>query len=542
MRFQHFTRGSSLFIFLLLMVAAISGWLTSAPLDFFLRLDPALATISAISGRYFLTAFIPALIVLLLPVFLGRFFCGHICPLGTTLDISDSLFCPSNPQVVNSAALRKTKYLLLFILLFAALFGISLVFWVTPLGLITRFYGLLIQPLLATLGSGLLDAGHPFFEWLDISSLLFIDLQTPQFSTQLFILVFFIALAGFARLTPRFWCRYLCPAGALMALASAKPFVRRQVSNGCTQCGECVHSCPMSAIDSENSQLTAFDECIVCLKCETICPEGVVSFATAGKDPAIKHTVLSISRRGFLSTAAVGSCTALIGQPGLNAATLPLRPPAAVPESSFLERCIRCGECMLACPTNTLQPVWFEAGFFGMFSPILTPRIGFCDPNCHQCGNVCPTDAIRALDPFERVWAKTGTATIAKDHCLAWEQQKNCMVCDEVCPFDAIEFASVDGNPVTVPFVREDRCAGCGYCEYHCPVKSPVAIAVSASGALRLSNGSYKDTAKNAGLHISLDTSRQPSGAPESQYPGKKGEATGFDSESQDSVAPGFTE
>ncbi len=68
------------------------------------------------------------------------------------------------------------------------------------------------------------------------------------------------------------------------------------------------------------------------------------------------------------------------------------------------------------------------------------------------------------------------------------------------------------------------------------------AIAVSASGALRLSNRSYKDTAKKAGLHMSLDTSRQPSGGPESQYPGKKGEATDFDPESQDSVAPGFTE
>ena len=51
-----------------------------------------------------------------------------------------------------------------------------------------------------------------------------------------------------------------------------------------------------------------------------------------------------------------------------------IRPPGAAPEKKFLSLCVRCGECMAACPTNTLQPIWLTAGFIGLFSPAITPR------------------------------------------------------------------------------------------------------------------------------------------------------------------------
>ena len=68
--------------------------------------------------------------------------------------------------------------------------------------------------------------------------------------------------------------------------------------------------------------------------------------------------------------------------------------------------------------------------------------------------------AIRPIKEADRIWAKTGTANIIRQKCLAWEFNKSCMVCDEVCPYDAIEFLNEKGKTVPVPHVLEDKCAG----------------------------------------------------------------------------------
>jgi MauM/NapG family ferredoxin protein len=221
------------------------------------------------------------------------------------------------------------------------------------------------------------------------------------------------------------------------------------------------------------------------------------------------------SRRQFIASTLSGSVAGALALTGLhrpkNAEALGvlaspslIRPPGSVPERDFLARCIRCGECMKGCPTNTLQPVWLTAGFPGLFSPVVAPVVGPCEPGCNVCGQVCPTGAIRELPGFEKAWAKVGTAYIIKEKCLAWEHDKRCLVCDEVCPYDAVKFKEVPERKVAVPFVHEARCAGCGYCEHHCPVRAKRAIVVEPMGALRLSEGSYIEAARRMGLDLSV--------------------------------------
>ena len=90
--FQRTIQLISLTLFLILLTLAVLSADTPAPLDFFLRLDPALIVFTAISGRIFSFAFIPALLVLVVTLFFGRIFCGYICPMGTTLDGTEKLF------------------------------------------------------------------------------------------------------------------------------------------------------------------------------------------------------------------------------------------------------------------------------------------------------------------------------------------------------------------------------------------------------------------------------------------------------------------
>ena len=184
----------SLILFLILLALAVSSVITPIPLDLFLLLDPALMAFTAISARIFSVAYIPALLVLIVTLFFGRIFCGYICPMGTTLDGTDKLFAASRKKQPEAGKLRLLKYIILFFLLGASLLGVSFVFVAAPLSLITRFYGLLVHPVLAFLSNEILSFIHPLAEWLDMDTVIFMQIATPRFATQLFILAFFGAL------------------------------------------------------------------------------------------------------------------------------------------------------------------------------------------------------------------------------------------------------------------------------------------------------------------------------------------------------------
>jgi len=539
MGWRRAVQSASLLIFLASLAAAafdlnLGFW----PPDVFLRMDPALVGLTAVSARMISLAFLPAAVVLILGPLIGRFFCGWVCPMGTTLDGGGKLFGSRPVKKSDLRGWRSIKYLGLAFLLGAALLGVSFVFTAAPLSLITRFYGLVLLPVLMFLTDGVLNVIRPLGDRLDIPTLTYARILIPRFTTQFFVLALFVSLAALARVAPRFWCRCLCPAGALLALASWRPYIRRSVSAACTGCGLCAGHCPMGAIPLENPKTTCYSECIFCRTCEKVCPVGAVAFSRTRRPIAAASEERPSPRRQFLLTGLAGLGTAAVGLTGLHTLQAKpgegqvappglLRPPGTRPEADFLSRCVRCGECMVACPTNTLQPVWFAAGPLGMFSPLLTPRRGYCDPHCHRCAQVCPTGAIRRLPDPERLWAKTGTAMVIRQKCLAWEHQKSCMVCDEVCPFDAVEFLLEPGNPVPVPHVIEDRCAGCGYCEHFCPVQNQAAIIVIPMGEIRLAKGSYLTEGRRRGLQLTLKPLESVGPAGEIPVP-DQGPAPGF--------------
>jgi ferredoxin len=180
-----------------------------------------------------------------------------------------------------------------------------------------------------------------------------------------------------------------------------------------------------------------------------------------------------------------------------------IRPPGALPEGDFLRTCIRCGECMKSCVTNTLQPCVTEAGLEGLWTPRMELRFAACEQNCNVCGKVCPTQAIRSLSLEEKTHAKVGTAVLKKESCLVWAQDKLCLICDEICPYNAIVFRTIEGyrRPVVLP----SHCNGCGFCEARCPVQGESAIVVAPNGEIRLAEGSYLTEAKRLELDFTPD-------------------------------------
>jgi ferredoxin len=269
--------------------------------------------------------------------------------------------------------------------------------------------------------------------------------------------------------------------------------IRRQVaSDRCTGCDACARVCPTGTIQMHKAGASDPGECTVCLECLKACPRDGARFAPAlsvaawrDYDPNRRQVLASVG----LAAVGVGVLNADLSarrdHPHL------LQPPGAR-DNHILDKCIRCGACMRICPTGGLQPALAEAGLTGIWSPVLLPRLGYCDFSCNACGQVCPVQAIPPLSLADKRLAVIGHAHIDTDRCLAWSDHTPCIVCEEMCPLpqkaiwlETVSARQPDGALIDLqlPHVNRERCIGCGICEYKCPVNGPSAIRVYAPTA-----------------------------------------------------------
>lgn len=135
-----------------------------------------------------------------------------------------------------------------------------------------------------------------------------------------------------------------------------------------------------------------------------------------------------------------------------------VRPPGAVDEPTFLQRCTQCDKCVEACPHDAIThaPIRFR-GAAG--TPMIDPAVSPCRMcSDYPCVTACPEDALQltALGPI-------ATARLLDYNCLA-HQGSFCTVCHEQCPeTDAI---TLDRG---MPTIHLNRCTGCGICHFACP-------------------------------------------------------------------------
>ena len=212
-----------------------------------------------------------------------------------------------------------------------------------------------------------------------------------------------------------------------------------------------------------------------------------------------KDKRIDIGRRQIIGAAIVGAAGAALmkGNPLEDGKTHEaglIRPPGSVAEKDFLEKCVRCGECMKVCPTNVVQPVMLEAGLEGLWTPILKPELGYCEYKCNMCTQVCPTDAIAKMTLTEKQKVKIGLAHVDRSRCLPWAYAKACQVCYEQCPLpekaiklEDTKVTTMKGTEIAMkqPRVNAELCIGCGICENKCPVPDQAAIRVTSVGETR---------------------------------------------------------
>jgi polyferredoxin len=467
---------------------------TLHPVNYFFKLDPLVALVNLFSGHTLALALIWSLIILIPTFFLGRFFCGWICPLGSMNQLVDSIRSKSmrRKKLIASNRYKKwqvTKYFLLIAGLVAALCRSSIVGWIDPFSLLVRSMGVSILPAAA--------------------SQKYYVVYQPHYWPSVLMGVAFLALLLMNLRVTRFWCRALCPLGALLGMAARWSILGlHKDAATCNKCSRCLISC-QGGDDPIGGAPWHKAECHLCMNCVEACPHKSLEFRFFRKfqtPPEIVGT--NLSRRKVIAAAVTGLAVVpfLRAQSvlGKSRSERLIRPSGALNEIDFLSRCIRCGECVRVCPNNALQLAFNEAGLMGLWSPVLTPKIGYCEPSCVLCSEVCPTGAIQKLTPLQKGWITNegvatkplliGTAVYDQRLCLPWAKATDCVVCLEWCPVEPkaiyVKDAIVDdanGKPRTIkqPHVDLNRCVGCGACEFACPLQEEPGVYVTSSGESR---------------------------------------------------------
>ncbi len=449
----------------------------------FLLADPLIAASSAAHG-FFRWEMLLAVPVILSPLFLGRIFCGYVCPMGFLIE----LFGPKKERSLRPGArkiFRKVPLFGLVLILVFILLGSTWFLVADPISLFTRSATTLVYPALDRLVTWAGDAlyhvdalkggvdsvtntltGRIVFE------------NGLHYALQILILVMLVAVLAFSWIERRLWCRHLCPLGALLGLVGRFALFGRVVDQDrCTSCKACVKACPMDAI-RDDGRSTDMSRCECGLECADVCRQGAVHWGWRPRkqyayDPgrrallaggvamfAASYGIFKLVRhyrppvQAAVTTAFAGEVTAAgaatsgaaapVGNAALTAGSKLIRPPGAVTEDDFLATCARCDECLKVCPTNVLQPAALEAGWEGVFTPRLDFARSFCEYTCAECGKVCPTRSIAPLDLADKQRVVIGVARIDKTLCLPYAKGTECLVCEELCPVPrkAIQFGA----------------------------------------------------------------------------------------------------
>lgn len=474
----------------------LRGW----PVNWLLQLDPLVAIGTLLTTQTLYIGLLWALATVVLTIVFGRFFCSWVCPFGTIHHVVGYAWrrtknFAERVELNRYHPAQTLKYYLLIFLLAAAagstiarltgtvrgqpvipalivaacfiMAGLLAVLKVIPkvekvgatiLALVAVWTGfalfLPVENILASsLQSGLLDPIPLLHRSINLALLPLLDHTNQAVSPMArhyeqawLIGSIFLAAIFLNFVVPRFYCRFICPLGALLGAFSRYALWRfGKTQDDCSMCMRCETDCEGAC---EPSGKIRSPECVLCMNCLRTCEDDVISYRTA-RSAAGEHASPDLTRRGFIVSLVSGLVTIpvirLSDALGLNWNPRLIRPPGALAEHEFLDRCLKCGQCMRICPTNIIQPAGPEMGMEALWTPTLNFRIGTsgCQLNCVACGNICPTAAIRPITLDEKMGrngfsargpVRLGTAFVDQGRCLPWSMDTPCIVCQENCP------------------------------------------------------------------------------------------------------------
>ena len=444
-------------------------------------------TVSSWFGWLAKLQFLPALLALNLAVVIvlivltlifGRAYCSVICPLGI---MQDGISHISSMRKGKKARFRwspEVKWLRYSIL---ALFIIALVAGLTS-----------VSALLA-----------PYSAFGRIAT----SLVRPALPTAIIAGVTLLVVGILAWIGGRTYCNTVCPVGTVLSFFSRFSLLRPVIdADKCRNCRACEHKCKASCINIDNHEID-YSRCVDCFNCLDSCRFGALHYrmARGGKARGASGTVQdnaevsteegkhNAGRRAFISSSVIAATAIALeaqekkvdgGYAAVTAKkaperTNPIVPFGAVSLRHFHQHCTRCQLCVSQCPNDVLRP---STSLDRLMLPEMSYENGWCRPECTKCSEVCPAGAILEITPEEKTAIHVGTASVDLDLCVVNRDNVHCGNCARHCPAGAIRMVRKnpdDENSLLIPTVLEDRCIGCGACEFLCPSRPYSAIHVN---------------------------------------------------------------
>jgi ferredoxin len=436
-------------------------------------------------------------IVTLLTLLFGRVYCSTICPLGVFQDIISFFSRKFRTKRFRFKYSRPNNFLRYSILVLAAivlLFGnLTLLYILDPYSSFGRFASDFGRPVFIAINNFLAGVLIKFKVYaLSPFEIAHFDWLTVIIPAALLILVVWLSVTR-----GRLYCNTVCPVGSLLGLISKYSLYKIQIDTSkCNQCAKCAFVCKAQCISAKERKVD-FTRCVGCFNCLNACDSQSINYRfsrpyTKNKPKAEKFESTDASKRQFIAGSLLLT-GALFGISRSSRAAqtsgksgdkpVPIKkqyvcsPPGSKGLSRFNDYCTACHLCVSACPNGILQPSFMEYGLSGMLQPYMDCNSGFCNYDCTECGEVCPTGAIMPLTVEEKHTTQVGIVHFIKQNCVVYTDRTSCGSCSEHCPTQAVRMVPFE-DMLFIPQVDVNICVGCGGCEHVCPAKPYKAIYV----------------------------------------------------------------
>ena len=339
--------------------------------------------------------------VLLITLLFGRIYCSTICPFGILQDFALFPFRTVRRKINGGKMLPPVRH---------------------------GNYG--AKYLVSALSFGCLIGGSAIFiryadPYTVFGSATSLSLYGIIFAAAVLVLTFF---------KDRFFCTNICPVGAVLGLLSRISVFKIQMNDDCVSCGMCAGVCPAGCIDFKNKTVDN-EACLKCLRCLSACRKNAINYGikTVKFNPKRRDALWGIGALAILGAgyAAGISFTKTVAAKVKNI----ILPPGAANANRMANKCLNCNLCVENC-TNKILAKADE--HFGTVHIDYDKGKMHCDFNCHKCGEICPSGAIKKISLEEKQSTRIAMAT-STDACVG------CYRCLPLCPAGAITLDMPDG-------------------------------------------------------------------------------------------------
>ena len=516
-------------------ILAVLFWLgiTLLFLDFTGTVQPVLGWMAKLQFLpSVLAVHLPSIaIVIIITLVLGRIYCSIICPLGVLQDffawIGKWKIFRKNKKTkfanrYNFSSEKKwlrLTVLALFLIMLLAGFNAGMVL-LAPYSSYGRIVASLLQPIYVGINNLLAKWSEAQDNYLFYQ----VEPHDNPFILVVIASVTALILAVLAFLHGRTYCNTICPVGTTLGYLAKFSWLKMKVDEDkCIKCGLCEKNCKAACIKVEKGTPVVLDytRCVVCGNCQTVCGRGALHLVPSSRANKTKRTrdsqrstpsdTSDLSRRSFLAiTGTAVAAAAIEAQEKTTDGGLaviedkkkperktPLTPPGSLSAANLQQHCTACQLCIANCPNSVLHP---STDMEHLLQPAMDYTRGYCRPECTRCADVCPAGAIRPITKEEKTAIQIGHAVWVKGNCLPVAEGQRCGSCAAHCPAEAIQMVPLDkhikqnpddqqwydteGNRIEprdllmIPVVNEEKCIGCGKCEYLCPARPFSAIYV----------------------------------------------------------------